>query len=101
MVAGAWASVLALWDATLIGTKVHVRSLPSDAPSLLATAIAGTVSTNGLATHSRLDRLTEEYADVFGDPQLPADRELQHRIELVNDRAPPFRHRQYRLSEGE
>ena len=47
------------------------------------------------ATKTYLDKriaaLRDEFADVFGEPGTPVHRELDHRIDLVDENAKPPR----------
>ena len=50
---------------------------------------------------SEWEKLLDEYADVFDPPGEPVEREIDHRIDLVDPNAPPPRSRLYRMSEDE
>lgn len=33
----------------------------------------------------RLDSIISEFSDVFGDPGAPSEREIKHRIDLIDE----------------
>lgn len=39
------------------------------------------------ANSSRFDHVLDQYPDVFGTPGMPPDREVTHRIDLVDEEA--------------
>jgi hypothetical protein len=43
----------------------------------------------------------DEFSDVFEEPALPVEREIKHKIDLVDELAMPPRRRVYRMSEPE
>lgn len=55
----------------------------------------------GQVLDASIAELCDEFSDVFAEPKLPARRELDHRIDLLDESALPPRPRQYRLSRVE
>lgn len=45
--------------------------------------------------------MLEEYSDVFGEPGLPPERSIKHRIDLHDEDAKVPRNRVYRMSQPE
>lgn len=50
---------------------------------------------------SSIAALCDEFSDIFTEPGKPVRRELDHRIDLLDESAKPPRQRQYRLSQVE
>ena len=44
--------------------------------------------------------LCDEYQDIFQEPGMPPQRQLDHAIDLIDKSLPPPKHRQYRLSQA-
>lgn len=46
-----------------------------------------------LAVEAQYAALCDEFSDVFAEPGLPPTRPLEHAIDLVDESAPPPKHR--------
>ena len=77
-----------------LDASTHV-SMGGSALALNSLGTAAEVSSTPL-----WDSICEEFSDVFGEPGLPAERSIKHRIDLVPGSVPPAQ-RQYRLSPAE
>ena len=95
--------------ATLQAMTCHpdLSTKPAQFPSVQVSNANPTHSDNtasrggnaGKASH--WDDLCRKYSDLFEAPGFPVERQIKHRIDLLNPNLPVKHHRQYRMSPTE
>lgn len=65
---------------------------------LLRSSESSLLTSGAAAEESGVESVLEEYADVFGEPQGAENRDITHRIDLIDENARVPRPRVYRMS---